>query len=201
MLYKIQKSDVNKAANVLSQSFLNYPIFKYILPDDQYRNRKLSCLFKFLIKNGMLAGEVITPSKNIECVSIWINSSQSSTSLMNAVESGIIGLFIKVDPASLKRFITIGRTKQKVRSSIINEPYCLLDVIGTDPKYQGKGFAKKIIQSQLTELDKQGLPCYLETSDSSNTEFYKRFGFNLFHQYELMDMKVYCFLRKCGESG
>jgi len=198
MFYKIQKADVNKAANVLGQSFSNYPIFKYILPDDQYRYRKLSCLFEFLINSGLSTGKVIAPSKNIECVSIWQTSSHSSTSIINAIESGILRLFIKINLTSLKRFISIGKAKQKIRSSIIKEPYCLLDVIGTDPKYQGRGFAKKIIQSQLAELDKEGLPCYLETSDSDNAEFYKMFGFELYHQYELMDIKVYCFLRKCG---
>jgi hypothetical protein len=196
MLYKIQKADVNKAANVLAQSFLNYPIFRYILPDDQYRYRKLPCLFKFLINSGMLTGEVIAPSKNIECVSIWINSTKSSASIMNAIESGIIGLFLKIDLASLMRFITIGKTKQKVRSSIINEPYCFLDVIGTDPKYQGQGFAGKIIQSQLTELDRQVQPCYLETSDNKNIELYRKYGFALCYQYDLMNIKVYCMLRK-----
>lgn len=71
MVYSIQQRDIDKASQVLGRAFSNYPIFKYILPDPQYRKNKIHHLFSFLIKIGLLNGEVIAPSKNIEGVGIW----------------------------------------------------------------------------------------------------------------------------------
>jgi hypothetical protein len=196
MLYRIQKNDIDKAAQVLGRSFIDYPIFKYVFPDDQYRKNKISYLFAFLIKLGMLNGEVYASSKNMEAVSIWINSSNAKSPLISALKAGIISLNLKVDSKSVKRFSEIGLKKQKIRSNIINENYYLLDVIGVDPQFRKNGFARLLIESKLSSIDKYKTPCYLETSNRDNLNIYKKFGFNLIHEYDLLEIKVFCLYRK-----
>ncbi len=199
MLYQIQNEDIDKAAQMLGRSFIDYPTFKYVFPDDQYRKNKISFLFTFLIKLGMLRNEVFASSKNIEGVSIWINSCSAKSSLINilkTVKAGIISLNLKVDSKSLKRFREIGLTRRKIRSGILNDNYYLLDVIGVDPKFQKQGFARLLIESKLSDTDKLKTPCYLETSNRANLSFYMKFGFNLIHEYELFAIKTYCLYRK-----
>ncbi|OGP66453.1 MAG: hypothetical protein A2W27_04320 [Deltaproteobacteria bacterium RBG_16_44_11] len=196
MLYRIQKSDIDKAAQILGRSFIDYPIFKYVFPDDQHRKNKIRYLFTFLIKLGMLNGEVYASSKDIEAVSIWINSSNARSPLMSAFKAGIISLNLKVDSKSVKRFSEIGLNKQKIRSDIVNVNYILLDVIGVDPQFQKQGFARLLMESKLNDADKYKTPCYLETSNRDNLNFYKKFGFNLIHEYELLKIKVFCLYRK-----
>jgi GNAT superfamily N-acetyltransferase len=46
-----------------------------------------------------------------------------------------------------------------------------------DPKFQGKGFAGRLIIPVLAKIDAQHLPCYLETFEEKNASIYECFGF------------------------
>lgn len=196
MLYKIERKDINKAAQVLGESFINYPIFKYIFPDDQYRKNKINHLFKFLIKYGLLNGEVFAPSENIEGVSIWIKSSNAESSLWNVLKSGLISLFLNIDKQSFDRFRYIGKNKQNMRANLITKNYYLLDTISVNPQLQKQGFARLLIESKLKKIDQLNIPCYLETSERTNLIFYQKFGFDVIREYELAPLKVFCLLRE-----
>ena len=194
MLYRIEKTDIHKAASILGRSFINYPIFTYIIPDNKYRKEKISLLFSFLIRNGLQTGEVLAPSMNIEGVSIWIPHNGKSPKV-NVIASGIIGLFLRLDNSSLQRFIKVGREKERMRLKIINKPYCLLDVIGVDPQFQRKGFARRMLQPKLNELDSKKIPCYMETSDIANIPMYENYGFTIINKYMLFETEVFCMVK------
>ena len=38
-----------------------------------------------------------------------------------------------------------------------------LVALAVNPEHQGKGYASKLLKERLPAIDKQGLPCYLET--------------------------------------
>ncbi len=196
MLYHVEESDVNKAALVLGRSFGDYPIFTYILPEHKARTRKLPLLFSFLIRNGLQTGEVVAPSNNLEGISIWIMNVGNQPPQINAVKSGILGLLFWLDPASLQRFIAVGREKEKTRQKLLSRSYCLLDVIGIDPKLQRHGYARSMLQAKLHELDSKGFPCYLETSSNTNIAMYESYGFSMISQYNLFGVDVFCMMRE-----
>ncbi|OAL23737.1 hypothetical protein AYO20_10883 [Fonsecaea nubica] len=54
--------------------------------------------------------------------------------------------------------------------------YCLLDLLQTDPKYQGRGAGGKLIQWGLDIADELHLPTYLESSPAAHG-LYQKFGF------------------------
>jgi hypothetical protein len=196
MLYQIEKKDVNNAAMVLGKSFINYPVFSFILPDLSYREKKLKFIFKFLINLGLLSGDVIATSNKLEGISIWIDSSSKKTSAIKIIWYCLIPLLFRVNPVSVIRLIKIGRLKEKARKDILKSPYNLLDLIGVDPMYQHQGHAHRIIESKLRDYDNQFNPCYLETSDKVNISFYEKYNFRLYHEYQLKKINVYCLLRE-----
>jgi GNAT superfamily N-acetyltransferase len=196
MLYNIQKKDLRKAAQVLSKSFMDYPVFTYILPDRNYRMRKIEHLFSFLITIGLLDGEVLAPSDKIEGVSIWIDSASKKSSFIKILKNGLFPLFLNLNIRSISRFIRIGLKKHKVRKEILKGQYYLLDAIGIDPTLRGKGFARIMIESKLNECDRQKTQCYLETSNRENLSYYERYGFHIFHEYRIETLNVYGMLRE-----
>jgi GNAT superfamily N-acetyltransferase len=200
MVYHITKSDITKAAQVLGKSFMNYPIFSYIIPDPTYREKKIKFIFSFLLNLGLLGGEVIAPTSKMEGVSIWIDSSRKESSIIQLLKDGLIPLFLNLDLKSIFRFFSIGIQKQRMRKKILSGPYFMLDVIGTDPSYQNQGFGRLMIESKLKEYDTQPNPCYLETSDKGHIPFYNKYGFQLHHEYQLKEIRVYCLLRDSRSS-
>jgi hypothetical protein len=81
MAYAIQARDVATAAEVLSASFADYPIFQYVMPQRSGQNRRLDAIFSFLVRLGRANGKVLAPSERIEGVSSGFAPSTSTALL------------------------------------------------------------------------------------------------------------------------
>ena len=57
------------------------------------------------------------------------------------------------------------------------EPCWYLPMIAVDPAHQGYGFGGQLMKHALTRCDEDGLPAYLESSNSRNISLYERHGF------------------------
>ena len=58
-----------------------------------------------------------------------------------------------------------------------SEPHWYLGLIAVDPAYRGRGLGTKLMEHCLSFVDRDGLPAYLESTNSANTSLYRRFGF------------------------
>ena len=66
-----------------------------------------------------------------------------------------------------------------VHQRLAHYEHMFLQMVGVEPKHQGKGYASKLIKPMLTRIDKEGLPCYLETFDKDNVPLYEHLGFTV----------------------
>ncbi|KIW25934.1 uncharacterized protein PV07_09068 [Cladophialophora immunda] len=62
--------------------------------------------------------------------------------------------------------------------------YCLLDLLQTDPKYQGRGAGGMLIRWGLDVADELHLPAYLESSPAAHN-LYQKFGFRDIDKFTL----------------
>ena len=54
-----------------------------------------------------------------------------------------------------------------------------LCILGVDPRFQGKGYAGKMVRAMLARIDKEGVPCFLETMTEKNVSIYEHLGFRV----------------------
>lgn len=66
------------------------------------------------------------------------------------------------------------------------EPHVHLGPIGVAPAAQGKGVGTALMQRYIEHLEQERIAGYLETDRPENVEFYKKFGFALRHEEELI---------------
>ena len=66
------------------------------------------------------------------------------------------------------------------------EPHVHLGPIGVAPAAQGKGVGTALMQRYIERLEQERIAGYLETDRPENVEFYKKFGFALRHEEELI---------------
>jgi GNAT superfamily N-acetyltransferase len=59
------------------------------------------------------------------------------------------------------------------------EPHWYLATLGVEPGRQGHGVGTLLLRSMLGEIDRTGMPAYLESSKERNVGFYARFGFTV----------------------
>jgi ribosomal protein S18 acetylase RimI-like enzyme len=194
--YKLTHDDIEKGSEVLRNAFIDYPTFRYLFPDLNEREKKLRQIMRFFLKCGLIHGNVIAPSKDIEGISIWYKSKDLNFSLGSLLKAGLISLLLNLGTKSFNRFKRLGDTKKSNRDKIIEEEYYFLDVIGIDPSFARRGYAKLLIDSILLQVDKENMSCFLETSNIKNIDYYSRHGFDLLSKYEYDGLESFCLLRK-----
>jgi GNAT superfamily N-acetyltransferase len=57
------------------------------------------------------------------------------------------------------------------------EPHYYLGLLGTHPDHRGQGKGMGLLAANLSRIDEQGMPAYLESSNRANDHRYQRFGF------------------------
>jgi GNAT superfamily N-acetyltransferase len=56
-------------------------------------------------------------------------------------------------------------------------PHYYLSLLGTHPDHRGQGKGMRLLAANLAQMDEQGIPAYLESSNRSNDHRYARLGF------------------------
>jgi GNAT superfamily N-acetyltransferase len=65
------------------------------------------------------------------------------------------------------------------------QPHWQLLIVGVDPDLQGQGRGAALVRNGLDQADRDGLPCYLDTSKAANVPFYEHLGFAAVDQVPL----------------
>ncbi len=71
-----------------------------------------------------------------------------------------------------------------------HEPHWHLAAVGVDPDHQGRGVGGRLLGAMLGRCDRQGVPAYLESSNSRNVGFYERLGFRVTGEVATVDERV-----------
>lgn len=188
-LYQLNYLPLNKAAEVISRAFHDDPLYSYIIPDESERKRFLPYLFKAYIWYCLQFGEVYATSPNLEGILLWLPSEFSYITPERSKECGDEVFFYILGKKYLKR-LSVTSHPNEIHEQLIKEPHIYLMVIAIDPKFQRKGFGRKLLLSLLKHLDKYNLKCYLDTNMKSNVFYYQNFGFNVMKEFEIEKTEI-----------
>ena len=79
--------------------------------------------------------------------------------------------------------------------------HCHLGPVGVDPGEQGRGIGRLLMEKYCEELDRSGEPGYLETDRAENVAFYRRFGFEVTTELEVLGVRNYLMSRRARSPG
>ena len=167
------KSDSAALTQSLARAFHDDPMTCHLLADEASRPAKLPKLFALLFKLALPFGACDVTS-GYEAASIWRPPGHWHMPLWQYVvhAGALLGVF---GTGVLK----VMQTMDVVEKLHPKEPHWYLQVIGTDPAKQGKGFGGRIMRHRLAHVDASGMPAYLESSKASNIPIYQSFGFEV----------------------
>jgi ribosomal protein S18 acetylase RimI-like enzyme len=83
------------------------------------------------------------------------------------------------DTAPPQRVDDIVSTFEKMDQSHPQEPHWYLAVIGVEANAQGRGLGGALMRHALARCDEEGMPAYLESTNSRSVSFYERHGFKV----------------------
>ena len=80
---------------------------------------------------------------------------------------------------------------QRLDAAHPDEPHWYLSSLGVDPRRQGRGVGGELLREWLLGVDRMGEPAYLETDKEENLPFYRREGFELAGELDVLGTRVW----------
>jgi len=175
---RLRRQQLKQTIVAISKAFLHDPFLKYLAPDDTHRARLTPGFVSVAIKYCYYYGEVWT-SPEAEGAACWLAPGQTSPSLVGMLRTGALTTPFKFGKAGFARFNEVIAYTDTLHKQYAPMPHWYLWVLGIDPTQQGKGLGGALLQPVLERAENAGLPCYLETQNEANLDFYQKHGFDV----------------------
>ena len=183
-LYKIQKKDIKKAANVLANAFSEDPMWKKVFKEEEmYR-----VISEVMVKFPMKYGNVFSTSDNLEGV-MGIMPPDKDMTVWRIIRCGAFFLSMKL--VKLRKEMELTEKKLKEEKKNLNlGPHIYLLIIGVSQEFQGKGFGGKLLRAIVEKAKIERKPIYLETQTESNVKLYEKYGFHVTKEIILPELNL-----------
>ena len=195
-LYKLQKTDLERVANVLFSAFQKDPFVNVFIPSPDEITQFFPPMMRFISGYGIRYGEVLSTSREINDVSIWFLLKKVKSSILKALLAGYLKFRRSISKELIGRFTHVVKELEEVHASIINLPHWYLNFIAVDPHHQKKGYGTSLLTSMLQQVDKDDLNCYLEAWVEKNVEWYQKHGFKVMTEINILACKGWALLRE-----
>lgn len=186
-LVRLNKAHIKPTVDVMTRAFTDAAFLQYYFPDDVKRREMAEYFLSFAVYSGIRYGEAYAPSADIEGVAIWMRSEDYPVTLWRLVRSVPLSVLFGFGRPGGARMRQMGDTIDAIHKRLAPFPHWFLEAIGVDPHYQGKGYSGQLMRPMLSRIDREGLPCYLETLDKKNVTLYEHFGFQVVEESTVPD--------------
>ena len=180
-LIKVNKYNARAAVNALVKAFYDYPDLVYFFPDGNTRKHLAYYFLSIAVFGGIRYGEVCA-TPGMEGVAVWLFSKQYPLTIwkiLRSVPLPDIFNFLRYGGGKMQR---VGEHLDSVHKRLAPFEHWYLATLGVDARFKGQGFASKLLKPMLQRVDREGLPCYLETGDKRNVPLYEHFGFKVIEE-------------------
>lgn len=164
------------AASILTEAFMNDPLYLAVLPDAGRRQKALLWLHKRVIQYCSLYGVIHSLPSGVAC---WLPPGQTEVTITRILRTGLFAMPYYMGLTSFFRFNAYMNVSDALRKKHAPEAFWYLWVLGVDPSSQGHGLGRKLMQPMLEKADSEGIACYLETENEQNLGFYETLGFQM----------------------
>lgn len=177
-LYKINKKDIEKCADIAAQTFIDDESSKFLL--DSKLNYKSLYEFYLVIYNAIYNKMyMFSESENIDSFIIITPIKNSELSLWDFILAGGLKLIFSNGLGFVLRSLNYEKNCIKIRKKFVSSDDWYIFQFGVLPIKQGLGLGSKIMKPILNWFDSEKITCYLETQKDVNVDIYNHFGFVL----------------------
>ena len=189
-LVLLEKRNVGEASLVLARAFHDDPLSSYFFPNPDERREMLPTFFEFRLRTAVRHGMIYTTSSNMEGIAAWLPTDYGKDSMLKMLWHGGFKLFRKVGNSGVARMRAAGDYATSLRKKNAGDKFLHLEMLVVEPKFQGMGFSRNLLEPMFERLDSQNLPCYLETTSEKNVPFYQYLGFEVVDENTIPDSSV-----------
>jgi ribosomal protein S18 acetylase RimI-like enzyme len=172
-------TDVDRAAYVISDAFMDDPLVSYMLPGRGGRKKALLAFFRAYGQVSIQSGRGYGVGEPLHGVAYWKTPDQAEISIPLSALKNFIPLLFTSYPISYIKKKVIFRQIDDLHARYAPEPHFYLDNIGVLESARGQGAASSLIRPVLERADTAGAIAYTDTVNEANVPLYKHFGFQV----------------------
>jgi ribosomal protein S18 acetylase RimI-like enzyme len=178
----MEKEHIKPVSLMLSRVFKDE--MKEIFPDQEERSVKEPLVNEFLIRRDYSYSNAFITSPQLEGIAVWMSSDKrGKRSFWRVLTSGAIWQAISIGIKALGKMHAYDQYVNKKHEELVPFKHWYLAVLAVDPQHQGKGYGSILLNGMLSNIDEEGLPCYVETEGEKNVSMYQHFGFKVVDEF------------------
>ena len=166
-------AEIPAAALTLAEAFHDDPLKSFLAGGKELTTKRVLPFFDAFIRI-QLPHELVYTTPAHEAIALWAPPGEWKLPITKV---------LRYAPRFLKlyglRFIPNLQVLTDLEKLHPEEPHYYLEILGTSPAHQGKGFGRALMEPMVERADREGVGLYLESSKESNVAFYGRFGFQV----------------------
>jgi GNAT superfamily N-acetyltransferase len=173
-LEPLNRSGVDEASEALARAFDDSPLFSFLFPKREARLRITAGTFAATLIDALPFGavHVARDRDGIVGAACWLPpTGYPVTPRRQAVVLARMAMLV---PRAPTRIFPSMRYLAATDNAHPKTLHWYLALLGVDPSRQGEGVGARLVDHTLEQLDREGLPAYLETDKESNLAWYAR---------------------------
>jgi len=201
-LLRLTPNDRDAGVVVLGRAFTEYELYRYYFRDKTERH-VVADTFCFIVLSICLKyGEAYATSEKLEGVAGWLPPGRAPFGGWHIIRSVAPSILFRFARQGASRMWNYGRYAGSLHRKLVPYPHWYLPIIGVDPAYHGQGFASRLVRPVMERIDRERMPCFLETNIPKNVSIYRRFGFEVVSENRMpgTELMIFTMLRK-AQSG
>ncbi len=176
----LESAQIDAASEILAHAFNDDPIFRYFAREqEQARINAIKLLAKTALRYSQSYNHIYTTTNDLKGIAVWIPPGKFPLNDFRLLQLGLYALPFKLRISGLRQLISLFLMIEEHHKHDIPQPHWYLFMLGVSPAYQRTGIGSLLLQPIIKQADKEGLPCYLETSTEGGVRFYQRLGFEV----------------------
>jgi len=173
--------------------------WKEVFPDPEERSVKTPYVNELFLLYEFSNSKAFITSPKFEGIAVWIHSDKrKKRTFWRMLTSGAIWLAMKIGIKALRKMQALDKYIERKHKELAPFKHWYLAMLAVDPQHQGKRYASRLLNEMLSNIDEEGLHCYLETGGEKNVSMYQHFGFEVVDEFIVPGTKdkVVAMLRK-----
>jgi len=179
-MIKANLEDKSLVADILTAAFLHNKSVNYLIPQDGLKMFRIHELMQYSFETCLLFGEVFLCDDRKGCVLLLYPELKRTT-----FKSVWLDLKLIFNGIGFRNVIKAMKRESRINAVRPNGRIAYLWFIGVMPEYQHFGLGKRLMEEVIIHCNAEKRPIYLETSTKDNLPWYKKFGFEVYHELNL----------------
>lgn len=181
-IVKLDKKDRGRAADIIVEAFMDYPIPGQFITDPARRRKALKEMYKVELNKALSKGLVFTLGNEFQEVAIWKDEIklESKFSYIKYATLGSLKLSYLIRFKETKKMTKAMENIMKVKEKLnLPEGTVELYILAVNPLHQGEGRVSRLIKPVLKQMQEEGRAVLVMTNTEDNKSLYEHLGFKV----------------------